>query len=217
MNFRGNSCSESVGVPFRHHTNTNCAQIRKDKYKVNSCCKSYWDTHQIQPHIITNAETDRTNTMWTWKEILAARQWECPPSNAALVRFMEHFWSPITKWSRRTLRWVMDVIKIWWALRTYFLVGERKCRQIRGSLFGSIFIKFKCEVAQYAAESECYCAPLWAVKGFNRSRHQIKHTCKMFHSHCHEMVFCEWLSCDMISSVESWQSWQWLANHIKAW
>ena len=46
------------------------------------------------------------------------------------------------------------------ALQTYSLVEERKCRQIRGSLFGSIFIKFKCEVAQYAAESECYCAPL---------------------------------------------------------
>ena len=133
------------------------------------------------------------------------------------IRFMEHFWTSITKWRKRTLKWIIDVIEIWWALRTYFLVGERKCRQIRGSLFGSIFIKFKCEVAQYAAESECYCAPLWAVKGFNRSRHQIKHTCKMFHSHCHEMVFCEWLSCDMISSVESWQSWQWLANHIKAW
>ena len=35
------------------------------------------------------------------------------------------------------------------------------------SLLGSIFIKFKSPVAQYARESECYCA-LLTVKGFNR-------------------------------------------------
>ena len=217
MNFRGNTRSESVGVPVRHHTNINFAQIHQDKYKVNSCCKSYWDTHQKQLVKNTNAKTDRTNTKRTWKEILAGASVGVPSLKCSLGQIHWAFLEPNYKMKKKNIEIVMDVIKIWWALRTYFLVGERKCRQIRGSLFGSIFIKFKCEVAQYAAESECYCAPLWAVKGFNRSRHQIKHTCKMFHSHCHEMVFCEWLSCDMISSVESWQSWQWLANHIKAW
>ena len=41
-------------------------------------------------------------------------------------------------------------------------VKEKVC-----ALLGSIFIKFKSPVAQYAGESECYCA-LLTVKGFNR-------------------------------------------------
>ena len=42
-------------------------------------------------------------------------------------------------------------------------VKERVC----SLLLGSIFIKFKSPVAQYAQESECHCA-LLTVKGFNR-------------------------------------------------
>ena len=42
-------------------------------------------------------------------------------------------------------------------------VKERVC----SLLLGSIFIKFKSPVAQYARESECHCA-LLTVKGFNR-------------------------------------------------